>query len=51
MLYEIGMLIILLSSAFCGGSPLIPIMIATVGAVIMCVGKEDHNGNNTDTER
>ena len=51
MLYEIGVILILVSAAFCGGSALVPIVIATVGAVIMCVGKEDHNGNNTDTER
>ena len=51
MLYEIGVILILVSAAFCGGSALVPIVIATVGAVIMCVGKEDHNGNKADTER
>lgn len=51
MLYEIGVLIIFLSCAFCGGSVLVPITMAAIGAALMCVGRRRRNDNNTDTER
>lgn len=51
MLYEFGMLIVLVSCAFCGGSPLLPFSIAMVGALLMAIGRRRNNGNNTDTER
>ena len=51
MLYEIGVMIILLSCVFCGGSVLVPVTIAAVGIALMKVGRREHNGNNTDTER
>ena len=51
MLYEIGVMVILLSAAFCGGSVLVPVTLAAVGMVLMFVGRRRHNGNDTDTER
>lgn len=51
MLYEIGLILILVSAAFCGGSALVPVTMAAVGTALMFVGRRRHNGNNTDTER
>ena len=51
MLYEIGVIMILLSCVFCGGSVLVPVTIAAIGIALMKAGKGEHNGNNTDTER
>ena len=51
MLYEIGLILILVSAAFCGGSVLVPVTMAAVGTALMFVGRRRHNGNNTDTER
>lgn len=51
MLYEIGVVIILLSCGFCGGSVLVPFTMALVGAALMFVGRRRHNGDNTDAER
>lgn len=51
MLYEIGVIMILLSCAVCGGSVLVPITMAAVGIALMKVGRRTNNGNNTDTER
>lgn len=51
MLYEIGVIMILLSCVFCGGSALVPITMAAVGISLMYVGRRTQDGNNTDTER
>lgn len=51
MLYEIGLILILVSAAFCGGSVLVPVTMAAVGISLMKVGRREHNGNYTDTER
>jgi hypothetical protein len=51
MLYEIGVIMILLSCAFVGGSVLVPVTMAAVGIALMNLGRREHNGNNTDTER
>lgn len=51
MLYEVGLILILVSAAFCGGSALVPVTMAAVGTALMFVGRRRHNGNNTDTER
>ena len=51
MLYEIGLILILVSAAFCGGSALVPVTMAAIGTTLMFVGRREHNGNNTDTER
>ena len=51
MLYEIGVMMILLSCAFVGGSVLVPVTMAAVGISLMYVGRRTQHGNNTDTER
>ena len=51
MLYEIGVIMILLSCVFCGGSVLVPVTIAAISTALMFVGRREHNGNNTDAER
>ena len=51
MLYEIGVIMILLSCVFCGGSVLVPVTIAAIGTVLMVVGRRTDNGNEADTER
>ena len=51
MLYEIGVIMILLSCAVCGGSVLVPATMAVVGTVLMVVGRRTDNGNEADTER
>ena len=51
MLYEIGVILILVSAAFCGGSPLVPVTMAAIGTALMFVGRRTVNGNDTDTER
>lgn len=43
MLYGIGMLLILLSSAFVGGSPLVPVAMVIVGGALLFIGKETEN--------
>ena len=51
MLYGIGVILILVSAAFCGGSVLVPVTIAAVGTALMFVGRRAGNGKYTDTER
>jgi len=51
MLYGIGLILILISAAFCGGSVLVPNVIAAVGLVLMLIGRRMNNGKYTDTER
>lgn len=51
MLYGIGLMMILLSAAFCGGSVLVPVTMAAIGTALMFVGRRTQHGNNTDTER
>lgn len=48
MLYEIGLMLILLSSAFVGGSPLVPFAIAMTGVVLMRVGKKPEDNHEAD---
>ena len=51
MLYEIGVIMILLSCAVCGSSVLVPVTMAAIGTALMFVGRRTQDGNNTDTER
>ena len=44
MLYGIGMMLILISTAFCGGSVLIPVTMAAVGVALMRLGRRSENG-------
>ena len=39
MLYGIGVILILVSAAFCGGSVLVPVTMAAVGVVLMRLGR------------
>lgn len=47
MLYGLGMILLLMSVAFAGGSAAVPIAIATVGIVLMSVGRRPSNGKKT----
>ena len=44
MLYGIGLVIVLLSASFVGGSVLVPMIAAAVGATLMIVGEEVSHG-------
>lgn len=44
MLYGIGVILMLLSVAFCGGSVLIPVTMAAVGVALMGLGRRTENG-------
>ena len=44
MLYGIGVTVILLSCAFCGGSVLVPNVIAAVGLTLVLIGRRKNNG-------
>ena len=44
MLYGIGMMLLLLSAAFVGGSVAIPMAIAGTGIVLMNLGRRATNG-------
>lgn len=47
MLYELGMVILMLSLAFVGGEPTVPVLIAAVGAVLMSIGRRSEDGKKT----
>ena len=51
MLYGIGMMLLLLSAAFVGGSALVPGMIAGLGIGLMTIGRRNDNGTKKNTER
>ena len=51
MLYGIGLMLLLLSTAFLGGSALIPVGIATIGIALMVFGRRIDNGTEENTER
>lgn len=44
MLYGVGVILVLLSAAFCGGSVLVPVTIAAVGVALMRLGRRLNNG-------
>ena len=44
MLYEVGVMIVFLSAAFCGGSVLVPVTIAAIGVALMRLGRRTDNG-------
>lgn len=50
MLYEIGMMLVLVSCAFCEGPLLVPVTIVAVGLVFMELGRRTDNDNQGDTE-
>ena len=47
MLYGLGMILLLLSGAFVGGSAAVPVTIATIGIVLMKVGRRSNDGEQT----
>lgn len=44
MLYGIGVILMLLSVAFCGGSVMVPVTMAAVGVALMSFGRRTDNG-------
>ena len=44
MLYGLGMILLLLSVGFVGGSVWVPVAIATLGMVLMSIGRRPRNG-------
>ena len=51
MLYEIGVILILLSAAFCGGSVLVPVTITALGLMLMVIGRRTDNGKQNGTDK
>lgn len=47
MLYGLGLILLLLSSAFVGGSILIPMAMATMGVGLMSIGRRSNDGKKT----
>lgn len=44
MLYGIGLVLVLISASFVGGSALVPMIVAATGATLMIVGEEVSHG-------
>lgn len=51
MLYGIGLMLLLLSAAFVGGSVLVPMTMALTGFVLMRLGRRVSDGKYADTKR
>ena len=51
MLYGLGMILLLLSGAFVGGSAAVPMVIATAGITMMVFGRRPGNGTEKNAER
>lgn len=51
MLYGIGLMLLLLSASFVGGSVVVPVTMVFVGIVLMRFGRRVENGNKTNTKR
>lgn len=51
MLYGIGLMLLLISASFVGGSVLVPMTIAFIGIVLMSLGRGPGHGKENDTER
>lgn len=47
MLYVIGIILLLMSGAFVGGSALVPIVVASTGVVLMMAGRRPTNEKRT----
>lgn len=43
MLYQIGVILMLFSVAFCDGSVLVPVTMAAVGVMLMRLGRRSEN--------
>lgn len=51
MLYGIGLMILLLSASFVGGSVVVPVTMALVGIALMKIGRRANDGKYADTKR
>lgn len=51
MLYGIGLMILLLSASFVGGSVVVPVTMALVGIALMKLGRRSTDGKYADTKR
>ena len=51
MLYGIGLMLLLLSAAFVGGSVIVPVAMAIIGIALMSFGRRANNGEYADTKR
>lgn len=51
MLYGIGLVILLLSASFVGGSVIVPVAMALVGVALMSFGRRANDGKYTDAKR
>lgn len=51
MLYGIGLILLLLSASFVGGSVIVPALMALVGIVLMAYGKGVSDGKYANTKR
>lgn len=47
MLYGLGIVLLLMSGAFVGGSTFVPVAVATVGIALMMVGRSPSNEKRT----
>ena len=51
MLYGLGVIVLLLSLAFTGGSIIVPVMMTLIGVGLMRLGRRFDNGKKTDAAR
>lgn len=51
MLYGIGLIILLLSASFVGGSVIVPVTMAAIGITLMRLDRRFGNGTKENTER
>lgn len=51
MLYGIGLIILLLSASFVGGSVIVPMTMAFVGIALMSLGRRASNGKYKNAKR
>lgn len=51
MLYGIGLMILLLSASFVGGSVIVPVTMVLIGIVLMKLGRRSDDGKYADTKR
>ena len=51
MLYGLGLLLLLMSAAFVGGSIAVPATMAVLGITLMRLGRRFDNGTEENTER
>lgn len=51
MLYGIGLMVLLLSASFVGGTVIVPVAMALVGIVLMKLGRRPSDGKYANTKR